>query len=172
MFSATSQESTGCQGRGLIAEQAELCRQAVLMGCDVGVDTACIGFEKTLLIFGHGGRQALRRGPDLQHPLHLIVLHHPRSQQLGELAGGKAARHIHLPQTVLGHNKALRFEQVVHGCRLDMGYATGVPPYQHRGGEPRQLQFAVEHRQLLAHGFLEPHYARGSSHTRPQSIGR
>ena len=129
MFSATSQESTGCQGRGLIAEQAELCRQAVLMGCDVGVDAACIGFEKTLLVFGHGGRQALRSGSDLQHPLQLIVFHHPRSQQLGELAGGKAPRHIHLPQTVLGHDKALRFEQVVHGCGLDMRDAMGVPPY-------------------------------------------
>ena len=67
------------------------------MAGDKGVDAPGEGFKETLLVFGHGCGQVLCSRPDLQHPLQLIVLHYARTQQLGQLAGGKAPCHIHLP---------------------------------------------------------------------------
>ena len=128
------------------------------MAGNESVDAPGEGFKEAFLVFGHGCRQVLCCRPDLQDPLHFIVLHHAGPQQLSQLAGGKAARHIHLPQPVLGHDKALRLKQVRNGRCLDMGDAMDVAPHHHRSGQSGQLQLPVEHRQLLAHSVLQPRH--------------
>jgi hypothetical protein len=137
--------------------------QIVLVTGDKCVHSPGICLEKTLLLFGHGGCQALGRGPDLKHSLHFIVLYHARPQQFSQFACGEAPGHIHLPQAILGHHIALSFEQVIHACSLDVWNSMGIASHHYPSRESRQLQSSIQHRHLLVHGVLQPsHTARNA----------
>ena len=87
------------------------------------------------------------RIPELQNPLHLVVLEERGAQNLRQLAVGIAPEGVHLPQTILGGHIALGHEEIVLCGRLNVGYSMSVAANRDRSREPGDTHVAIQHRQ-------------------------
>ena len=143
----------------LVHQQAKLGRQPVLMRADKGIHAARVIVEVAAVAVVESRGQPLRRRAHGQHTLHAVVFHELRSQDLRCLAGGHAARHIHLPEAVLGGHIALGKEQIVEVGGLHVGNAMLVAPHYDGRGQARRRHAAVELGQGGAHLVLQPHSA-------------
>src|SRR6202000_3341669 len=95
---------------------------------------------------------ALSCSPHLQYALHTIMLDQFFAQKFGQLARGHAARHIHLPETILRSDVTLRFKEIVEVCGFNMRNAMLISAHVDGGGEPRQTHLSIEPRARMPHG--------------------
>src|ERR1700733_5957212 len=126
------------------------------MRVDVGIYAARIVLKIAAVALGEPCGHALGCGPHLQYALHAIMLDQVFAQKLGQLASGHAARHIHLPETVLRGDVALRFKEIVEVCGFNMGHAMLISTHVDGGREPGQEHLPIELRQRIAHGVFKP----------------
>ena len=143
----------------LVHQEPKLRRQPILMRPDEGIHPARIIVEVSPVAVIEARGQPLRRRAHGQHPLHAVVLHQLRAQNLRRLAACHAASHIHLPEPVLRGHIALGKEQIVEIGRLNVRDAMLVSPHHDRRGQARRRNAAVELRQRGAHLVLQPHAA-------------
>ena len=73
-----------------------------------------------------------------------------------QIAGGEAARHVHLPEPLLRGDVTLGEEEVVEVGRGDGRNAQRVASHHHRLGESGKLDGAVFLRQRGAHRAVKP----------------
>jgi hypothetical protein len=97
----------GGPGFGLIAEDAELDGEVRAHGVDGGVDTEGVDLEGVELVGRELRDRAVGGGADLEGALQPIVREKARSEDLGEFAGGVAAKGVHLEEAIAGGDEAL-----------------------------------------------------------------
>ena len=107
-------------GGGLIAEEAELEREAGALEFDGGVDAGGVALEEVELVGGEGGDSAVGGGSDEEGALEAVVCEEAGAKDFGEGAGGVAAEGVHLPEAVLSGDEALGEKEVVQGGGADM----------------------------------------------------
>lgn len=146
----------GGPGGGLVAEDAELKREVGALGFDGGVDAAGVELELAELVGGEGGDGAVGGGADLQGALGAVVGDEGGAEDLGEVAGGVAAKGVHLPEAVLCGDEALCDEEVVEAGGADVGDAVGVALDGDGTGEAGDGEVAVELGECVAHGLARP----------------
>ena|SRR5437868_11004085 len=78
-----------------------------------------------------------------QDALLAIVLDPGWAKHLGHLTAGKTARHVHLPQTVLGCHIALSEEKILESGGIDSGDPMGIAGDGDRRGYARDLYTTV-----------------------------
>ena len=88
---------------------------------------------------------------ELQGALRAVVLDEAGAEDFGEVTGSVAAESVHLPETVLRGDEALREEQVVEASGLDGGDAVVVARDRNRAGEAGDVECTVDLRQCGAH---------------------
>jgi hypothetical protein len=131
-------------GGGLIAEEAELEGEVGTLEFDGGVDAGGVALEEMDLVGGEGGDGAVGGGSDEEGALEAIVGEKAGAEDLGEGAGGVAAKGVHLPEAVLCGDEALGEEEVVECGGAEVGDAVGVALDGDGSGEAGDGDGAVE----------------------------
>ena len=111
-----------CPRLGTIAKNAEFERKSLtlLLLRDVGVHTACVDLEIVLVTVGEVLDRVFGEVTKSKNALLTIVRESGRAEDFAELAGRVAAREIHLPETILSGDIALREEEVVEIVSTDV----------------------------------------------------
>jgi hypothetical protein len=91
----------------LIAEEAELEREAGALEFDGGVDAGGVALEEVELVGGEGGDSAVGGGSDEEGALEAVVGEEAGTEDLSEGAGGVAAEGVHLPEAVVCGDETL-----------------------------------------------------------------
>src|SRR6185437_16107016 len=154
-------------GRGLVHQQTEGRRQVVFMRVDVVVDAASIVLKIAAVGFTEVGDDALGGFPDEQYALHAVVLYVGGPEYFRHVSGGHAAGHVHLPESVLRGDVALRDEEVIEIGGLNVRHSVAVAAHRYGGVQAMQLKLAVKLWKRCAHVVFQPdgcadHDARGS----------
>jgi hypothetical protein len=131
--------------------------ETIAMGVDEGIDAARIGPQFMKILGRHGLHGTIGGGAKLKGTLLPVVFDEAGAEDLGELAGGVAAEHVHLPETVLRCDEALREEEVVDVACANGGYALRVARDGHGCGEAWDMERAVDLRERCAHGVSQPY---------------
>jgi len=80
---------------------------------DGGVNATGVDLNVVELIGREGGDGAVGSGTKLQCALYAVMLKKTVSEDLGEFSGSMAAQDVHLEETVLRGDEALREGQIV-----------------------------------------------------------
>jgi hypothetical protein len=139
---------------GVVAEGLKLEREMVTLQGDGGVDSAGVDLEIVKLIFGDGRYGAVGGGAQLERSLDAVVLEKRRPEDLGELASGVAAEHVHLKEAVLGGDEALCKDEVVERGSANVGHSVGIALNRDRGRDAGYAERAVDLRERCGEEML------------------
>jgi hypothetical protein len=78
------------------------------------------------LFFGNGRDGTVSGGAKLQNSLDAVVFEERGTKDLGELTGGMPSEEVHLEETVLSGNEALREDEVIKRGGADMRNAVDI----------------------------------------------
>ena len=123
---------------------------------DVGVDPRSEGLQDAPALGVVGGELGVvERAAEHEQARDAVVLQGLRAQHFAQppLAGPPV--HLHLPETVLGLDEALREEEVVEARGIDVGDAPGVAQHFDLAREPRNFDAAIDLGQLRLCQLLE-----------------
>ena len=130
---------------GLDPGELELHRQVVAVLLDERVDAGGVGGEEAVGVGVVAGPLGLvERPPEHHQPGAPVVVEGLGTEDLGEPPLAPAAPHLHLPQPVLGHDVALREEQVVVVLRVDVGHPPLVADHLDRRLQAGHGELAVD----------------------------
>jgi hypothetical protein len=107
-------------------EHLELQGKILLLESDGRVDAAGVDLKIMTLFFRDGGDGTVGSRTQLQVTLNAIVLKKRRPQYLGKLAGGMAAKQVHLKEAILGGDKGLGEDEVIERCCSNVRYAVNI----------------------------------------------
>ena len=80
----------------------------------------------------------------LQNALCAVMLDFTTSEDFRQIACGKPAQHVHLPQSVLRCHISLRDDKVVHGLCCYVGDAMPIAADRHRLAQLRHANLTVQ----------------------------
>jgi len=123
------------------------------------VDAARVRFHQGALRRLHQRDVPFRRPAKAEGAKLLVDIQGRRTEDLGELAASYSAQQIHLPQTVLGHDIALRFDHIFYGTRADMRNAPTISFDKHVLLQTGYADRALQLRKWPVH---EPPHHRGN----------
>ena len=108
------------------------------------VDAVDVTVEKAAVSGRHARQQRLRACAKAVQPVAAIARQRLCTEQLGELAGARAAHQVHLEEAFLGVDEAGGIGEVdAIGCRQQR-HATGIARHRDDAGQPSHLAHAVE----------------------------
>jgi hypothetical protein len=141
---------------GLVAEKAELEREMGTLQSDGGVDTGGVLLEEMELVGRESGEGAVGGDAELEGTLEAVVDEEAGAKDLGESAGGVAAKSIHLPEAILRGDEALGEDEVVERGGAEVRDAVRVALDGDGGGEAGDGEGTVELGEGVAHGLTQP----------------
>ena len=130
-------------------------------GSEPGIDAGRVGLQAGPLVPAGLGDDLAGQVPEPVDPVVAIVLHHGRTQQLGQFPGGQPALEIHLEKPVLGMDEAQAAGHIDPVRRADHRRAPDVPGHGDRGGQSGQTDRAVPLRQAGGQLPAQPARANG-----------
>ena len=138
------------------AEDTELNGQMGLLDGHGGVDALGVELELMELIGWKDGEGAVGGGAELKEALRGVVGEELGAEDLGEGAGGVAAKGLHLPEAVLGGYKSLGDDEIVNAGGADVGDAVGVAGDGNSCGEGGERERAIDLGQRCVDGVTHP----------------
>src|SRR5580704_19247826 len=139
-----------------VGEKAELQRKGFHVLGDIGVHAVGVGLEMWALRRFQDCGRLLRGLPQPEDSLLAIGRDEVRSKDYSEITGGEAARHVHLPKTLLRRHVSLGEEKVVEVGSRDGRDTQRVAAHNHWLRESGQMNGAVYLRQRRLHGAIKP----------------
>jgi len=143
-------------GSRLVAEETEFEWEMGALELDGGVDSCGVALDLVELVGREGCEGSVGGVAQFESALEAVVGEEGWAEDLGESSCGVAAEGIHLPETVLRGDEALGEEEIVERGCADVWDAVCVALDSDRGGEGGKGDGAVELREGVVEGLVEP----------------